>query len=247
MRICAVVPAAGRGSRLGLDRPKIFAPISDTDTIWSVMRRKLLAVADHINLVASPESEPAFRAVLRDDLELGLVSISIQSTPIGMGDAIFQGFPVWSKAHIALIIWGDQVFVSPETLAQSLALHGMAPNTVILPVAALPAPYVEYVFTPDGNLSSVRQSREGDQCSSGGYNDVGTFIVSVSGLAPLWREYLAQMDKGSITGEVNFLPFLPFLVRHGWQVRRCEIADAREARGVNVPDDLAFFRQIFSK
>src|SRR5690348_15615399 len=42
MRRCAVIPAAGRGSRLGLDRPKLFAGLGDGLTIWDVLKQKAL-------------------------------------------------------------------------------------------------------------------------------------------------------------------------------------------------------------
>jgi bifunctional UDP-N-acetylglucosamine pyrophosphorylase/glucosamine-1-phosphate N-acetyltransferase len=54
MRICAVVPAAGRGSRLHESLPKLLAPLGHGATLWSVLSRKLLAVVDHINLIVSP-------------------------------------------------------------------------------------------------------------------------------------------------------------------------------------------------
>src|SRR5262249_33949540 len=41
MKICAVIPAAGRGSRLGTNRPKILAQLNARQTIWSVLRDKL--------------------------------------------------------------------------------------------------------------------------------------------------------------------------------------------------------------
>ena len=50
-RSYAVIPAAGRGTRLGLDRPKILAPLNDDETIWSVLRDKLLAVVDRVHVV----------------------------------------------------------------------------------------------------------------------------------------------------------------------------------------------------
>ena len=55
-RLCAVVPAAGRGSRLGLEMPKVFAPILPDLTIWETIHRKLLPLADAIVLVLSPRA-----------------------------------------------------------------------------------------------------------------------------------------------------------------------------------------------
>ena len=52
--------------------------------------------------------------------------------------------------------------------------------------------------------------------------------------------------KGRETGEINFLPFLPFLSRNGWRVRRLIVDDAREARGINTADDLRFFQELWA-
>ena len=247
MKICAVVPAAGRGTRLGIEAPKLLAPLGEGETIWTVLRQKLLSVADHINVIVSPQGERMVRDVVEREDSRARVSLSIQPEPVGMGDAIFRGYPVWSRAAAILIVWGDQVFVSAETLARACALHNGFARTVVLPVVSLPQPYVEYVFADDGRLAAVRQSREGDVCTPDGYGDIGTFVLSVPGLHSAWSKYLAQAPAGTLTGETNFLPFLPYLSSLGWAVKRLVTADPREARGVNTPDDLAFFKSIVAR
>src|SRR6266849_1702827 len=95
--VCAVVPAAGRGSRLGGSTPKILAPLGNNATVLSVLCRKLLAVADHINLIVSPDgSGPIGAAVEREGLR-DHITLSVQPHPVGMGDAIFCGYSVWSQ------------------------------------------------------------------------------------------------------------------------------------------------------
>ena len=232
--ICAVIPAAGRGTRLGTDLPKVFAPLSETQTVWSVLRDKLSPLADHIHLVLSPEGAPHAPA---------RVSFSIQPQPIGMGDAIFRGQDIWSDYDAILVVWGDQVFVSADTLARAIA--ALKPGRrAVLPVTRQPQPYVEYLFN-EGHLTDVLQSREGDATSPNGFSDVGTFLLNTEGLKTAWQAYLASAPRGAGTGEINFLPFLPFLSREGWAITPLEVADATEARGINTPEDLAFFRDKF--
>jgi bifunctional N-acetylglucosamine-1-phosphate-uridyltransferase/glucosamine-1-phosphate-acetyltransferase GlmU-like protein len=246
VKICAVVPAAGWGKRLGRKGPKLLTQIGSGETIWSILSRKLLAVAGQINVIVSPQGEPAMREAIEREKLAGRVFLSIQAAPTGMGDAIFCGFPVWSRADVVLIVWGDQVFVSQDTLKRTCSLHTGAARTIVLPVVRLSQPYVEYVFNNDGGLEAVRQSREGDVCTSNGYSDIGTFALSVTGVRDAWTHYLTQMDRGADTGEVNFLPFLPYLASAGWSVKRLAVADAREARGINTSDDLEFFRRTIA-
>jgi bifunctional UDP-N-acetylglucosamine pyrophosphorylase/glucosamine-1-phosphate N-acetyltransferase len=245
--ICAVVPAAGRGSRLGLQGPKLLAPVGDGATIWSVLSQKLLAVADHINLIVSPDGFAPIDEAIDQLGQRGCVTMSVQPAPSGMGDAIFCGYPIWSASATILIVWGDQVFVSIETLRRTCALHRGAPRRLVIPVVRLAEPYVEYLFDREGRLTGVRQSREGDACAADGYGDIGTFALSTDGLRDAWDDYLCGASAGAATGESNFLPFMPYLATRGWDVERCEISDAREARGINTPADLAFFQSLLQQ
>lgn len=246
MKLCAVIPAAGRGSRLGIDVPKILAPISGNTTIWSILLDTVRPFVDHIHVILAPTAVAAFSAVLAADSEGDRVTMSVQSTPVGMGDAIFGARSFWEPATTILVIWGDQLHVSSDTLRATLALHAGRPRCIGLPLVALPKPYVEYRFDSDGRLSAILQSREGDNCRPGGFGDVGTFVLSTEGLAAAWDKYLPSAPRGIRTGEVNFLPFLVFLSTLGWEVRCHHVTEVSEARGINTPEDLAFFQSLYS-
>lgn len=239
MRVCAVIPAAGRGTRLGADAPKILTPLTARDTIWSILYAKLAPLVDHIHLVLSPQGAAMFPPLSAN------VSTSIQPAPIGMGDAIFRGFDVWSRYDAVLIVWGDQVFVSGDTLHRALAtLKTPDHHHAVLPVTRMAAPYVEYVF--DGpRLTQVRQTREGDATTPNGFSDVGTFLLRTQGLKPAWEDYRTTTPHGAGTGEFNFLPFLPFLSARGWAITPLIVTDVTEARGINTQDDLAFFQNLY--
>lgn len=237
MSVCAVIPAAGRGTRLGGMGPKILTPLTSEDTIWSILHARLTPLVNHIHLVLSPDGARMFPPLPVN------VSISVQPAPTGMGDAIFRSFDVWSQFDAILVVWGDQVFVSADTLARSLAALKPGRN-VVLPVTRMAEPYVEYVFESE-KLTRVLQTREGDATTPGGFSDVGTFLLNTDGLKPVWETYLASAPRGGATGEINFLPFLPFLAAQGWRVTPLEVNDATEARGINTPDDLAFFRSLY--
>lgn len=239
MKICAVIPAAGRGTRLGADGPKILTPLTAHDTIWSILHARLAPLVDHIHLVLSPDGPAVFPPLPAN------VSTSIQPAPTGMGDAIFRGYDVWSQYDAVLVVWGDQVFVSAETLKRAIAALTQGENAV-LPVTRMAIPYVEYVF--DGpTLTKVLQTREGDVTTPNGYSDVGAFLLGTGGLKIQWDAYLAQAPRGAATSEINFLPFLPFLSAQGWTITPVEVADATEARGINTKDDLAFFQSLYKK
>jgi bifunctional N-acetylglucosamine-1-phosphate-uridyltransferase/glucosamine-1-phosphate-acetyltransferase GlmU-like protein len=240
MRVCAVIPAAGRGSRLGIGGPKILASVSEGETIWSVLYAKLAPLVDHIHLVLSPEGAAAFPPLPPN------ISYSIQPEPLGMGDAIFGARAAWSGFDAILIVWGDQVFVSTGTLRRALDALVSPQHQAVLPVTRMARPYVEYLFE-GGRLTDVLQTREGDETAPNGFSDVGTFLLTTRGLIEAWNGYQAQALRGGATGEINFLPFLPMLSTQGWTVTPLEVADATEARGINTREDLSFFQNLYRK
>jgi len=246
MSICGVIPAAGRGSRLGFDKPKLLIPITDTLTVWGLLKPKLLDCCDHIVVIMSPWGEPFLQEVLRNDPDRSRISVALQKTPVGMGDAVMQGCDVWRRFDDLCVIWGDQVHVSKDTLARSIAAQqSLSSPAFTLPLARMDKPYVEYRFDVDGRLMKILQSREGDVCAPGGWGDVGTFLLSVKGLEEAWEEYERNTQRGSLTGEINFLPFLVHLGQKGWNCTQVVIPDADEAKGINTREDLNYFHCLY--
>ena len=250
MSLCAVIPAAGAGHRLGLDVPKLLLPLGRGRTVWTTLRDRLQHVADHVVVVLSPRAVPLFEQAARDDLASGRVSYRVQAEPRGMGAAVALGAEAFRHHQALLVVWGDQAGVSSRTLAatgDALRSAGDSPR-VVLPLVQVDRPYVQYVFDDAGRLARVRQSREGDACDPAGLSDVGTFGLSTRAYDGDWARYLAARAVGERTSEVNFLPFLAHLsCAAGWPVTRIDVPDAEEARGINTREDLAFFRARFGR
>ena len=246
---CFVIPAAGRGSRLGTGVPKILVPVTPQRTVWSLLRERIDGLADHIHVVVSPEGRAPFEAEAAADLSSDAVSVSVQPSPRGMGDAIFGARQQWEAYRHLFVLWGDQLGISTETLrrlaATQVAVEGA---TVTLPVAWSKRPYVQYQFNASGELARILQTREGDLCEPIGFCDVGLFGLSTAGLSEAWTDFERRGTVGKSTGETNFLPFLSFLsVERAWPVRRLTVASPEEARGLNTPEDLAYFRDQLSQ
>ena len=102
----AIIPAAGRGSRLGSDRPKILYPVAGRLLIeW--LLDFLEPNCSRLVFVLSPEGAGEVRPEL-ERLTPGRFDIVIQEVPLGMGDAVERALPAVRTAQV-VIVWGDQV------------------------------------------------------------------------------------------------------------------------------------------
>lgn len=252
-KICAVIPAAGKGTRLGVNVPKVFVPVTAEKTIWNILHEKLLPYVDHIQLVLSEAGLETIKQNLSAIMTVNTTAI-LQPEPIGMGDAVFRGSEFWDQFDHILVIWGDQVFISKETIERTIQIHlNCQSHCITFPIIKTPRPYVDYLFNSDGKLETVLQSREGDICREMGQSDVGLFCLSIgeqrTELMRAWTQYLdSKKDFGAHTKEINFLPFLAFLsTQMNWQTNTFEVFDAREARGINNQDDLIYFQKLFAR
>jgi UTP-glucose-1-phosphate uridylyltransferase len=120
----AVIPAAGRGSRLGFDQPKILYPVCGKP-ILAWLLDLLLPHCQSVTLVLSPQGKPEVEPVL-ERLAPGRFRIAVQPEPLGMGDAADIGVAGVETPHTA-IVWGDQVALRPESVCSRRARETNSP------------------------------------------------------------------------------------------------------------------------
>ena len=248
MSICAIIPAAGKGSRLKTKVPKILTPIKGKITIWDILYEKLYKKVDAINVVLNPITSRLYGHIFTNKWHN--ISLSIQEKPIGMGDAIFSGYNIWSNYDNIIIIWGDQVHVSNNTLTNVMRIHNkMNGSNITLPLTRLKHPYVEYKFDKqkDKSLDCIYESREGDHCTSNGLSDIGVFLLNTNKLINYWHMYLKFSNVGALSKEINFLPFLVFLSKKDWKIEKYIVKDSTEAKGINTPEDLDYFKRLYKR
>jgi len=236
-----IIPAAGRGSRLGWDGPKALCPVNGVPMIGWLLNR-FVPIVDRVVIVAAPSAVEAFEEYLegRPDERVPSECV-IQESPTGMLPAILcaQASVTRARPDQVWIAWCDQVGLSGETVRRLAAELDDHPGAACaFPTVNQAPPYIHFRRDERGRITEVLQRREGVPMPSTGESDTGLFalrretylddLVAFAGIAP----------SGHATGERNFLPFLPWLAARA-DVRTFTIADAREALGVNTPADLA--------
>lgn len=242
-KICAIIPAAGKGARLGFGVPKILVEFKNNVKVIDLLLKALLGSVDKIVIVVSPETLPLLQNDIDNKIQNNtipdkLIEIVIQETPKGMGDAIFCGYHIWKNYDNIFIVWGDQASISKDTVQKTINLQlRFTSPCFTIPVVYKEDLYVEYVFDADGSLKTILQKREGDAVNESGYSDVAIFSLSTLSIFELWNKYRNISHNGVLTNEINFLPFLVYLSQNNWKTNIVHVKNPVEAVGLNTYED----------
>ena len=232
-----VVPAAGLGTRLGADRPKLLVPVAGVpmiDRLLDVFSAKV----ERAVIVVHPSFETSVNAHLAD-ASLPVETV-VQTRPTGMLDAILLAASTVRRQtpDEVWIAWCDQVAIHPETirrLAAETASHAGA--ALVMPTVTRADPYIHLLRDEAGRIVRILHRREGDAMPETGESDMGVFALPYRSFDRLLPHYAAHVSPGSATGERNFLPFIAWANRDH-EVVTFPAVDAMEAVGVNTPEEL---------
>lgn len=233
-----IVPAAGRGSRLGSELPKLLVPVNGRAMIDYILDRYRELVSRFF-LVVSPSAADQVRR--HCDTRREQVELLVQDAPTGMLDAILipRRRVEELRCDEVWITWCDQVAVEAATVTRLARVMSSTPRPgLAFPTVQGDHPYIHFSRDREGVIDSVLQRREGDTMPPRGEGDVGLFALSARAYVSDLPEYAAGAPLGASTGERNFLPFIPWLARRD-RVETVAASAAIEAVGINTPEELA--------
>lgn len=238
-----IIPAAGKGTRVNLKIPKILIKIGKLRII-DLLIEKVKNVSDEIIFVTSPKNQIQIKDYLdKKYKKIIKYHIILQKYPLGMGDAVFKASKLMKNYHKILVIWGDHIGISKSSIDKIMKTK-FQNNTCVLPLIKIKKPYVEYVFK-NKNLTSIKESREGDKCNDKGFSDMGTFLFFSNRLEKFIKKFNKKKILGKITKEKNFLPFVFFLSENRWNIKKIIFKNKIQTRGVNTRTDIQIFKKKY--
>jgi len=187
---------------------------------------------------------PSFASDVKRHVETLAPSLDVQyaeqPTPTGMLDAILLASDAAQRQEPkrVWITWCDQIGVHPDTIATlGRVSQERSDAPAILPTSRQATPYIHLDRDEKGRISAIRQRREGDEMPAVGESDMGVFSLSADAYFNLLPRFGHEVEQATATRERNFLPFLPWLARHGHEVLTFPSTNELEAIGVNTADD----------
>ncbi|KHQ52299.1 bifunctional UDP-N-acetylglucosamine diphosphorylase/glucosamine-1-phosphate N-acetyltransferase GlmU [Mameliella alba] len=238
MSTALIVLAAGKGTRMNSDQPKVLHRIAGAPMLWHALRAGAALAPERTVIVGGHGFDAVAEAARDYDPDLSVVE---QAEQLGTGHAVRIALPALEGFEgDVVVLYGDTPFISPDTLEAMRAARATHDVVVLGFEAADPARYGRLVMEGDDLIKIVEfkdatdEERDITLCNSG-------VIAADKGLL---AEMLTKVGNDNASGEY-YLTDVPGLARaegRSATVVRCPEA---ETLGVNSRTDLAFAEAAF--
>ncbi|MDQ3723700.1 MAG: bifunctional UDP-N-acetylglucosamine diphosphorylase/glucosamine-1-phosphate N-acetyltransferase GlmU [Actinomycetota bacterium] len=237
--LTAVILAAGQGTRMRSQLPKMLHPLCGRPLVGWPIAAALAAGAERVVVVDSPAN------TLAGELP-GEVTCVVQPEPNGTGGAVQAAADAIDAAGTVIVLPGDvPLFTAAaiEELVRAHAKHGAAATMATMTLDD-PSGYGRVVRDDDGHVECVVETKTAGDATAQqlAIHEVNSSIFAFDGAALLAA--LAHLTPDNAQGELYLPDVLPALRAAGHTVRAHELAEPDLALGVNDRVQLARVRAI---
>ena len=238
MATALVVLAAGMGTRMRSDRPKVLHAVAGAPLIAHALRAGRALEPERVVVVTGPDMDAVAAAAHEECPEAG---IAVQAERLGTAHAVAQAAPfLQGFAGDVVVLYGDTPFIRPETLSAMADARARAEVVVLGFEPGDAARYGRLVTEGDDLLRIVEwkdatpEERAIRLCNS------GVMAAPADMLMPL----LDQVQPAPSSGEY-YLTDVVALARAGGARAAVVLGTEAEMMGVNSRADLAAAEAAF--
>ncbi|MBN7785528.1 bifunctional UDP-N-acetylglucosamine diphosphorylase/glucosamine-1-phosphate N-acetyltransferase GlmU [Ponticoccus gilvus] len=238
MSMALIVLAAGKGTRMKSDSPKVLHRIAQAPMLWHALRAGQALEPARTVVVAGHGAEAVEASALDYDPEIRVV---IQSEQLGTGHAVRQAEPALEGFDgDAIVLYGDTPFLSEETLAAMQAAQQTHDVVVLGFQAADPGRYGRLKMAGDQLDAIVEFKDASDEERAITLCNSGVMAMDAGRMMAL----LAKVSNDNAAGEY-YLTDLVGLARAEGLTATAVVCDEAETMGINSRPELAAAEQAF--
>ncbi|MFO0894245.1 MAG: NTP transferase domain-containing protein [Phycisphaerales bacterium] len=234
----AIIMAAGKGTRMNSDLPKVMHPVAGRPMVHWVVDAAFEAGAGTVVLVVGHGAETveaAFAGERRD------VRFVLQQPQLGTGHAVDQARPLFEQGRLGaqcLVLCGDGPLIRAETLRTLLGAHRAASAGATLATGVLPDPsgYGRIVRTPAGGLARIVEEKDAS-AEERAIREVNPSYYCFDTAALFGA--LRRVDNRNRAGEYYLTDVFPLLAAEGRPVVVVDAVPAEDVQSINTPAQLA--------
>lgn len=232
MKTTSVILAAGHGTRMVSELPKMAHPILGRPMVWHAVKAAQEATSEKPVVVVGYGAD-AVREALGD-----MVCYTLQSEQLGTGHAVQQAEALLrDKTDAVLVSYGDMPLVTSDTLSRLVAaqVQHSGPITMLTVVVDDPRGFGRIVRDENGQVTAIVEEVDAtlDQLAIRELNP-GLYCFQAE-----WLWEALKKLKRSPTSEYFLTDVVGLAAQAGLAVQAIQVEDASEMIGVNTRIHLA--------
>ncbi len=233
-KLNAVILAAGKGTRMNSDLPKVIHKCMDQPMVHYVIRAAKDAGAAEVCVIVG------YKAGLVKNAIYDVVDYRLQNEQLGTGHAVACAKDFITRAEHTLVLCGDTPLIQASTLSQLIETHKKQANGVTLLSAILPdaTGYGRIIRDENGSfLKIVEQKDATPEEQAVKEINSGMYIFNSDALA----SSLSLLSNDNAAGEYYLTDTISLIKKIGLKVSAMPVpAEALDdIRGVNTMEQLA--------
>lgn len=239
MADAVVILAAGKGTRMKSDLPKVLHPIGNAPMLHHAIRTAGALRPQVVAVVVGHQGEMVADAALKAQPD---AAIAYQNEQLGTGHAVLAARDALSSVEGDLfILFGDTPLILPETLEAMRTARAHADIVALGFEAADPGNYGRFLMSADQTLQGIVEAKDAtsDQlairvCNSG----------LMAGSASTLLELLDRVGNTNAQGEYYLTDVVALAVSEGLQCRAV-LCPEEETLGINDRVQLSVAEGVF--
>ena len=238
MQVSVIVLAAGMGTRMNSDLPKVLHTLAGVPMLHHALSAARSLEPSRVVVVTGHEAEAVAKATLAFDEAYETV---VQDPQLGTAHAVAQAAPLLAKAEgEAIVLYGDTPFVRPETLAAMMEARATHAVVVLGFEAADPGRYGRLIVQGD-QLAEIVEYKDATEaqraitlCNSG----------VVCAQASTLFDLVAKVGNANAAAEYYLTDIVALARAQGLSVGYVTCAES-ETLGINTRHQLAAAEAAF--
>ncbi|MFV8782924.1 bifunctional UDP-N-acetylglucosamine diphosphorylase/glucosamine-1-phosphate N-acetyltransferase GlmU [Microbulbifer sp. SA54] len=224
MTIDVVILAAGKGTRMRSDLPKVLHPIGGVPMLGRVIEAAQQLGDVKITVVVGHGAE-----LVRERFADSDVQFVEQTEQLGTGHAVAQAIPNFRAGATVLVLYGDVPLVKTGTLQSLLSASDRGPALLSVEMAN-PAGYGRIVRDDAGRVLAIVEEKDAD-ADTLAIREVNTGILAAPG--DLLAQWLPELSNDNAQGEYYLTDVIARSVSEEIAVTGVRASDPLEVAGVN--------------
>lgn len=255
MRLDVVILAAGKGTRMNSNLPKVMHALAGKPMIEHVVDCASSLGTEHIHLVVGHGADLIKTHFIGDDSAAGYTShegiqggdlnFVIQEEQLGTGHAVKQvmpSIPARSVEDRVLVLYGDVPLVSKDSLQELIEASAMSPLGVFTLFTQNPEGLGRIVRDESHQLKAIVEDRDATE-EQKGINEVNSGILVASAIE--LKDWLSRLSNDNAQEEYYLTDVVSMAVADGHSVESMTTGDEYEVQGVNDKLQLCMLERHF--